>query len=96
MSSFSSGSLPATLASANTSGGVRIAWVEPAPQTIAHVLHHHDAPTDFEALHLDEDAPLPLLDAILAAHYTPKVIAVRFNADLPPPLRWTSTGRTRR
>ena len=93
VTAHSSGSLLTALASANSSGGVRIAWVEPAPQTIAHVLHHHGVPIDLEALHLDDDAPIPLLDAILAAHYSPKVIAVRFNADLPPPLRWSSNGR---
>lgn len=90
VAAYSSGSLPAALASANHSGGVQIAWLEPSPRTIAHVLHHHGAPVDFEALHLDEDVPLPLLDAILAANYTPKAIAVRINADLPPPLRWSS------
>ena len=91
--SYSSALLPTVLAQANATA-VQVVWAAALPSSIGGLLAAAHAPTDFEALHVDVDGlELPLLRAILAAGYSPKVICTQFNSDVPPPVYYSMAWR---
>lgn len=84
---YAAGKLSTTLASANASGNVRIAWARASPTNVAELLRAHGTPRDFDALNVDVDGDeLPLIEAILAAGFSPAAIALTINPDVPPPI----------
>jgi hypothetical protein len=55
---------------------------------VADLLRAHGTPQSFDALHVDVDGDeLPLIDAILAAGFSPAAIALNINPDVPPPIQ---------
>ena len=52
------------------------------------LLRDYNTPTSFDALHLDLDGDeLPVLTALLTAGYTPKLLSLNLNIDVPPPIQ---------
>ena len=92
---FASARLSEVLAQHNaTGGGIRVAWAAALPSTIGALLAAAGAPTELDALHVDVDGlELPLVHAVLDAGYAPKVVALQFNADVPPPVYWSMAWR---
>ena len=91
---FASARRSEVLALHNASGGIRVAWAAALPSTIGALLAAAGAPTELDALHVDVDGlELPLLRAVLDAGYAPKVVALQFNADVPPPVYWSMAWR---
>jgi hypothetical protein len=91
---FASARRSEVLALHNASGGIRVAWAAALPSTISALLAAAGAPTELDALHVDVDGlELPLLRAVLDAGYQPKVVALQFNADVPPPVYWSMAWR---
>ena len=85
---YAPGKLSQALASVNASGAIRIAWVRATPSNVAEVLRSHGTPRHFDALNVDVDGDeLPLIEAILAAGFSPAVVALTINPDVPPPLQ---------
>ena len=90
---YASALLPKVLAQANATA-VQVVWAAALPSSIGELLAAAHTPTDFDALHVDVDGlELPLLRAILAAGYSPKVICTQFNSDVPPPVYYTMAWR---
>ena len=85
---YASGKLSTSLASANASGNLRIAWARATPSNVVELLRAHGTPQQFAALNVDVDGDeLPLIEAILAADYSPSTIALTINPDIPPPIQ---------
>ena len=91
---FASSRRSEVLALHNASGGIRVAWAAALPSNIGALLEAAGAPMELDALHVDVDGlELPLLRAVLDAGYAPKVVALQFNADVPPPVYWSMAWR---
>ena len=85
---YASGKLSTSLASANASGNLKIAWARATPSNVVELLRAHGTPQQFAALNVDVDGDeLPLIEAILAADYSPSTIALTINPDIPPPIQ---------
>ena len=58
------------------------------PSNVVELLRAHGTPQQFAALNVDVDGDeLPLIEAILAADYSPSTIALTINPDIPPPIQ---------
>ena len=83
------GELPTVLAAAAASGRVRICRSAARPEAVLSMLSAHDVPHSIDAMKLDTDgADVSILRGVLQAKYAPKVLCVRVNADVPPPMRF--------
>lgn len=59
------------------------------PESYAALLHAYGFPLNFDAMKVDVDSiDLPLAREILNAGYRPKIVAIEYNPDIPPPFQW--------
>ena len=81
--------LPTVLLEASASGRVKVAFADAHAAAVLSVLSAHGVPRDLDAMKVDTDsADLSVLRGILSAGYVPKVVCIRVNSDIPPPVRW--------
>ena len=81
--------LAKNLAQVNSSEQVSIAIQRVSPVNLEVLFRKFRVPRDFEALKIDIDSiDLPILQTILRSGYSPKILMIEVNHDIPPPFQF--------